>query len=81
MPVTLEVGYFNSFYMKRLAGLPKGSGLSSSTYTAPTPAVVQEDWYVEESRIRGGFNNTQVDLLPGDFSSKEKLMRNLTYLI
>ena len=62
MPITLEVGYFNSFYMKRLAGLPKGNGLSSSTYTAPTPAVVQEDWYVEESRIRGGYNNTSVDL-------------------
>ena len=62
MPITLEVGYFNSFYMKRLAGLPKGNGLSPSTYTAPTPAVVQEDWYVEESRIRGGYNNTSVDL-------------------
>jgi hypothetical protein len=62
MPITLEVGYFNSFYMKRLAGLPKGDGTTNTTYTAPTQPVVHEDWYIEESRIRGGYNNTSVDL-------------------
>ena len=63
MPITLEVGYFNSFYMKRLADLPTGNGETGSTnYTSPTTSVVQEDWYVEESRIRGGYNNTSTDL-------------------
>ena len=63
MPITLEVGYFNSFYMKRLAALPKGVGLTGGTpYVAPTPSDPEEDWYVEESRIRGGYNNTSTDL-------------------
>ena len=63
MPVTLEVGYFNSFYMKRLADLPTGNGQTGSTnYTSPTTSVIQEDWYVEESRIRGGYNNTSTDV-------------------
>tara|TARA_R100001198_G_scaffold14994_2_gene7189 strand:+ start:4948 stop:6573 length:1626 start_codon:yes stop_codon:yes gene_type:complete len=63
MPITLEVGYFNSFYMKRLADLPTGNGETGATnYTTPTTSVIQEDWYVEESRIRGGYNNTSTDL-------------------
>tara|TARA_R100000951_G_scaffold102639_1_gene94840 strand:+ start:47 stop:1672 length:1626 start_codon:yes stop_codon:yes gene_type:complete len=63
MPITLEVGYFNSFYMKRLADLPTGNGETGATnYTSPTTSVIQEDWYVEESRIRGGYNNTSTDL-------------------
>ena len=63
MPITLEVGYFNSFYMKRLADLPVGNGETGSVnYTTPTTTVLEEDWYIEESRIRGGYNNTTVDL-------------------
>ena len=63
MPITLEVGYFNSFYMKRLADLPAGNGeTGSANYTSPTTSVIQEDWYIEESRIRGGYNNTSTDL-------------------
>ncbi len=63
MPITLEVGYFNSFYMKRLADLPIGNGETGATnYTTPTTSIVQEDWYIEESRIRGGYNNVSTDL-------------------
>lgn len=63
MPITLEVGYFNSFYMKRLADLPVGNGETGNTnYTTPTTSVIQEDWYIEESRIRGGYNNVSTDL-------------------
>ena len=63
MPITLEVGYFNSFYMKRLADLPVGNGETGSTnYTTPATSVIQEDWYIEESRIRGGYNNVSTDL-------------------
>ena len=63
MPITLEVGYFNSFYMKRLADLPYGNAETGTTnYTAPPTTVIEEDWYIEESRIRGGYNNTSTDL-------------------
>jgi len=63
MPITLEVGYFNSFYMKRIADLPVGNGETGAVnYTTPTTTVLEEDWYIEESRIRGGYNNTSVDL-------------------
>jgi len=129
MPVTLEVSYFNSYYVKRLADVPYIPSLSftrnataSSTFAAGQPvtfstnaftvvigmfvtgsgvtvptkvtAVVSqtifrldksitttnlsaytfgfdwsgpqiknedEDWYIEESRIRGGYNNTSTD--------------------
>ena len=63
MPITLEVGYFNSFYMKRLADLPYGNAETGTTnYNAPSTTVIEEDWYIEESRIRGGYNNTSTDL-------------------
>ena len=63
MAVTLEVSYFNSFWLKRLKNFP---GTTNGTtrdnggdgYIEPN---VNEDWYIEEARIRGGFNNTSVD--------------------
>jgi len=132
MPVTLEVSYFNSYYVKRLADIPfaefvaitstsistgsftagaptswnvsalapyvvgmkvSGTGitnvtkitqvtisgataslrfdkavtLSSGNYTfgdiweGPQVKNEDEDWYIEESRIRGGYNNTSTD--------------------
>ena len=133
MPLTLEVSYFNSYYVKRLADTPyiptvgaertavttgvvsagsnatfgssglgvpaigmvvSGSGvaadtkitsakpvgstptiltfdkdvtLTASTYTftyawvGPQVSNPDEDWYIEESRIRGGYNNTSTD--------------------
>ena len=50
MGVTVEVGYFNTFALKRLAST-----------AVPQVADLPEDWYIEESRIKGGFNNTSVD--------------------
>ena len=130
MPLTLEVSYFNSYYVKRLADTPyiptvgadrtavttgvvsagsnatfasgglgtpaigmvvSGAGVSADTkitsvnqtqtvmtfdkdvtltasaytftYTWVGPQVSNpdEDWYIEESRIRGGYNNTSTD--------------------
>ena len=132
MPVTLEVSYFNSYYVKRLADIPfaefvaatstpvstgsftagapttwnvvalvtyvvgmkvSGTGitnvtritqvtisgstaslrfdkavtLSNGNYTfgdiweGPQVKNEDEDWYIEESRIRGGYNNTSTD--------------------
>ena len=62
MPVTLEVGYFNSFYVKRIADAPVGYQKTGATaWTAPANTIIQEDWCIEESRIRGGYNNTSTD--------------------
>ena len=74
MSITLEVGYFNSFYLKRIADIPVPVGPVLSTpilpdntvtpypWVAPSTSTVEEDWYIEESRIRGGYNNTSTDL-------------------
>ena len=71
MSITLEVGYFNSFYLKRIADIPVPLGpvnpIPDTTATpypwvAPSTSTIEEDWYVEESRIRGGYNNTSTDL-------------------
>ena len=80
MATTLEVSYFNTFWLKRLKNFtqfqerePDGTLLPGNFggTTTGTPDLVTgegyiesnvyEDWYVEESRIKGGFNNTSVD--------------------
>ena len=61
MPVTLEVGYFNSYYAKRIADQPVGDG-TTGTWNSPPTETLEEDWYIEESRIRGGYNNVSTDL-------------------
>jgi len=132
MPLTLEVSYFNSYYVKKLADVPyipsltitrtangtqssvavgqpvnfnsgivvavgmfiNGTGITSPTkvtamagsspfnsfrfdkvisvtnlssytfgydWTGPQTSNPDEDWYIEESRIRGGYNNTSTD--------------------
>ena len=98
MPVSLEVSYFNTFYVKRIKNrsvtddnqvvgaapfLAAMTGVTAETANAPTPPApnpypatpypqalnpaartatdgryqinIYEDWFVEESRIRGGF--------------------------
>jgi len=76
MAITREVTYFNSFAVKRVVednglgfqGKAVWPALSWNPYGYPAfpltadPAYVNFGWYVEESRIRGGYNNTQVDL-------------------
>tara|TARA_Y100000361_G_C11157978_1_gene345446 strand:+ start:550 stop:1878 length:1329 start_codon:yes stop_codon:yes gene_type:complete len=42
MATTLDISYFNSFYIKSSAG--------------------SETWHIEESRMKGGFNEVSVDL-------------------
>ena len=67
MPVTLEISYFNSFYVKKLQNSDPGSiivavGNPATNPQWPGPTADQDqDWYIEESRIRGGYNNTSVD--------------------
>tara|TARA_R100000700_G_C3170823_1_gene145435 strand:+ start:763 stop:2145 length:1383 start_codon:yes stop_codon:yes gene_type:complete len=62
MPVTLEISYFNSFYVKKLQKSDPADSLNQVGDVWNGPVADQDqDWYIEESRIRGGFNNTSVD--------------------
>ena len=79
MATTLEVSYFNTFWLKRLKNFAQEQkreqdGTVTSTSggtTTGTPNLVTgagyinnnsyEDWFVEEARIKGGYNNTSVD--------------------
>ena len=79
MATTLEVSYFNTFWVKRLKNFTQyqdrqsdgtidveSGGITTGTPNLTTGAGyvnsnVFEDWFIEESRIRGGFNNTSVD--------------------
>ena len=82
MATTLEVSYFNTFWLKRLKNKTQFRELTNSpapdtiyvegggtTTGTPDPTTGQgyinpnayEDWFIEEARIRGGFNNTSID--------------------
>jgi hypothetical protein len=74
MGAILEVKYFNTFWLKKLTEVVNASPQPTAPYapvpggdSLATPAVPKydetwaTDWYIEESRIRGGYNNTTVD--------------------
>ena len=61
MSLTLQVGFFNSYYVKRLADVPNIPTVGSPSWNAPQVAVPAQDWYIEESRVRGGYNNVSTD--------------------
>ena len=60
----IEVKYFNTFLIKKIANVVAASPQPTAPF-ADVPgsysANTVEDWYVEESRIKGGYNNTTVD--------------------
>ena len=78
MSYTIGVKYFNSFWLKRITetstllgvytyawpGLPwNPSGYPTFPFNStPSNNPTSNNFYVEESRIRGGFNNAQVSL-------------------
>ena len=78
MAATIEVKYFNSFWLKKVVkdgdtdpswpGLPwdptgyKKFPFGSTFFAAGTPASGTQNFYVEEPRIKGGFNNPIVTL-------------------
>ena len=86
--MAIEVPYFNSFVLKRLqtaanvntfpnwlGGSPNNSG------TLNADGVM---WYLEEARIRGGYNNTNVDYgvrasIVEDDTSSQQLKNGLIY--
>ncbi len=70
----VEVKYFNSFVLKKTTitaskkiiwngsfGIPKDLGGYSRTFN-PDSTNNTNNWIIEEARIRGGYNNTSVDL-------------------
>ena len=77
MGAIIEVKYFNSFLLKKVdadLGLASGDQVPSWNGSTGIPAdiggypVISEgdidnasDWAIEEARIRGGYNNTNVD--------------------
>ncbi len=70
---TIEVKYFNTFILKKTNNntqdpIWQGSFGVPATITGgyPVQSVSPNDnnWVVEESRIRGGYNNTSVDFSP-----------------
>tara|TARA_R100001594_G_scaffold13427_1_gene29081 strand:- start:718 stop:2403 length:1686 start_codon:yes stop_codon:yes gene_type:complete len=76
MAYAIEVKYFNSFWLKKVVEvdetIPSWPGLPWRPNGYPqfpfytngvaTPAATNyTPWYVEEARIRGGYNNTSVD--------------------
>jgi len=65
MSTTLELKYFNTFWLKKMKNVVENT---PSTPVAPYSNVPKaftgnnaSDWYIEESRVRGGYNNTTVD--------------------
>ena len=64
MAATLEIKYFNTFLLKKIKTVVDADPRPVAPY-ADVPsdyaANTVSDWYIEESRIRGGYNNTSVD--------------------
>ena len=68
MSKKLELNYFNTFWVKKISDVVTSNNGSGPTPVAPYQnvpadygAVTNTDWYIEEARIRGGYNNTSVD--------------------
>ena len=77
MPATIELKYFNSFWLKKMKNVvdaaiipPKVEG-KYANLPAAFNADNAKDWYIEEARIRGGYNNTIVDLGVKAFLAEE----------
>jgi hypothetical protein len=67
----IEVKYFNSFILRKTLsandGIPvwngsRGDNTYGSSYVDPAAVADDKNWSIEESRIRGGYNNTSVQL-------------------
>jgi len=61
MAATIEIKYYNSFWLKRIDSIASTIPPNFSNVPRVYNGNVSEDWYIEEARIRGGYNNTSVD--------------------
>lgn len=70
MAAIVEIKYFNSFLLKKTisnnnpvwngsTGVP--SDTAGSYPVVDTELLQNKSWFIEESRIRGGYNNTSID--------------------
>lgn len=58
MAATIEVKYFNSFLLRKTVDTDN----SDTAAYKPTNTDEDKNWLIEESRIKGGFNEVSVDL-------------------
>jgi hypothetical protein len=61
MPATLNLKYFNSFWLKKMKSVVAADPVDETILPGGYATDSSEDWYIEEARIRGGYNNTSVD--------------------
>ncbi len=64
MATTLELKYFNTFWIKKIKLVVAANPQPTAPYNNVPRGYNNsnaDDWYIEESRIRGGYNNTTVD--------------------
>ena len=85
MPATIEVKYFNSFVLKKVLspssapvwngsfGIPQTlGGYNQDNAEAADANIIAKNWAIEESRIRGGYNNTSVSFGPRAYLVEEE---------
>jgi hypothetical protein len=65
MSTTIELKYFNTFWLKKMRSVVENTPTQPVAPYKNVPLAygssTARDWYIEESRIRGGYNNTTVD--------------------
>lgn len=69
MAYSIEVNFFNSYWLKKTVDsngvitrpIHAGADGTDPAYLPPVDNS-DKDWYIEEARIRGGYNNTITDL-------------------
>jgi len=99
MAALLELKYFNTFWLKKIKTITAVAPVAISNNAAPNPmygntsyiGIPQafasdnaKDWFIEESRIRGGYNNLSVDFgvkayIVESNSSQQHLFSSLIY--
>jgi hypothetical protein len=65
MGAIVEVKFFNSFILSKVVNTTSGTATDAKPvwkYASNAEANPARNWYIEESRIRGGYNNVSVDL-------------------
>jgi len=68
MGAVLNLKYFNSFWIKKIDSMVANQPTDPRTTPEKIPGgyassttTPNRDWFIEEARIRGGYNNTSVD--------------------
>ena len=65
MGATLELKYFNSYWLKKMSNVVDANPQPTAPYATVPQAYANDntnDWFIEEARIRGGYNKTITDL-------------------